>query len=183
MSTPTDLSAGTWNIDPVHSSVAFVVRHLGVSNLRGNFRTFEGAIEIGENPLDSKVSVTIDTSSVSTGDANRDGHLSGTDFFDVENHKQITFNSTSVEGDGDDYKVHGDLTVNGVTKPVTLDLTYNGTSPDPWGGTRAGFGASTTVSRKDFGVTFDIPVAGSAAGFVVGDKIRIELDVQAVKAA
>lgn len=182
MSTPTDLSAGTWNIDPVHSTVAFIVRHLGVSNLRGNFRTFEGSLDIGENPLESKVSVSIDTSSVDTGDANRDGHLRGTDFFDVEQHKQIVFNSTSVEADGDAYKVNGDLTVNGVTKPVTLQLTFNGTSPDPWGGTRAGFGATTSVSRNDFGVTFDIPVLGSAAGFVVGDWVGIELDVQAVKA-
>lgn len=177
----TDLTAGTWNIDPVHSSVAFVVRHLGLTRIRGSFQKFEGSIEVAENHLDSKVSVTIDASSLSTGEENRDNHLRSAQFFDTEAHKNITFVSTSVHEQGDDFQVHGDLTVHGVTKPVVLDLVFTGISPDPWGGTRAGFEASTTVSRKDFGVEFDIPVEGGR--FVVGDRIRIELDIQAVKAA
>jgi len=179
--TLTDLTAGTWNIDPAHSQVAFVIRHLGITRIRGQFLKFEGAIEIAENHLDSKVSVTIDASSISTGDENRDNHLRGSDFFDTEAHKNLTFTSTSVHEQGDDFQVHGDLTIHGVTKPVVLDLIFHGTSPDPWGGTRAGFEAHTTVSRKEFGVEFDIPLEGDR--FVVGDRIRIELDVEAVKAA
>lgn len=179
--TLTDLTAGTWNIDPVHSQVAFIVRHLGITRIRGSFQKFEGALEIAPNHLDSKVSVTIDASSISTGDENRDGHLKGSDFFDTEAHKNISFVSTSVHEEGDDFQVHGDLTIHGVTKPVVLDLIYTGVSPDPWGGTRAGFEASTSVSRKEYGVEFDIPLDGGR--FVVGDRIRIELDIEAVKAA
>jgi polyisoprenoid-binding protein YceI len=177
----TDLTAGTWNIDPAHSSVSFVARHLGLSKVRGSFTGFEGTIVVAENHLDSKVSVTIDATTVVTGDEKRDAHLRSSDFFDTDTHKQITFESTSVEEDGDDFKVHGTLTIHGTTKPVTLDLEFLGVSADPWGGTRAGFSASTQVSRKEFGVEFDIPLDGG--GLVVGDRIRIELDVEAVKAA
>jgi polyisoprenoid-binding protein YceI len=178
--TLTDLTAGTWNIDPAHSSVSFIARHLGLSKVRGSFKGFSGTIVVAENHLDSTVSVTIDTTTVVTGDDQRDAHLRSADFFDTETHKTITFVSTKVTEEGDDFKVHGDLTIHGVTKPVILDLEFTGVSADPWGGTRAGFEASTTVSRKEFGVEFDIPLDGG--GLVVGDKIKIELDVEAVKA-
>jgi polyisoprenoid-binding protein YceI len=178
--TVTDLAAGTWNIDPAHSSVSFVARHLGLSKVRGSFGGFSGTIVVAENHLDSTVSVTIDATSVVTGDEKRDAHLRSSDFFDTDAHKEITFVSTKVVEKGDDFQVHGDLTIHGTTRPVVLDLEFNGVSADPWGGTRAGFEATTTVSRKEFGVEFDIPLDGG--GLVVGDKIKIELDVEAVKA-
>jgi polyisoprenoid-binding protein YceI len=175
-----DLTTGTWNIDPSHSTVAFVVRHLAVSKVRGSFKIFEGSITVSDDPLASKVTAQIETTSVDTGDTNRDAHLKSPDFFDTDTHSHITFESTSVSADGDDYEVEGNLTVHGTTRPVTLDLEFNGVSPDPWGGTRAGFSATTEISRKDFGVDFNIPLDGG--GVVVGDKIKIELEVEAVKA-
>jgi polyisoprenoid-binding protein YceI len=176
----TDLTAGTWNIDPAHSSVSFIARHLGLSKVRGSFKSFSGTIEVAPNPLDSKVTVTIDATSVVTGDDQRDTHLRSADFFDTDSHKEIVFESTAVREDGGDYEVEGNLTVHGNTRPVVLDVEFTGISADPWGGTRAGFEASTTISRKEFGVEFDIPLDGG--GLVVGDKIKIELDVEAVKA-
>jgi polyisoprenoid-binding protein YceI len=182
MSTATEagLIAGTWTIDPAHSEVAFIVRHLAVSKVRGKFLTFEGSITVAEDPLGSSVSAKIDTTSVDTGEPNRDTHLKSPDFFDTESHSTITFESTSVAAHGSDYKVEGNLTVHGTTKPVTLNLEFNGVSPDPWGGTRAGFSATTEISRKDFGVDFNIPLDGG--GVVVGDKIKIELEIEAIKA-
>jgi polyisoprenoid-binding protein YceI len=178
--TETGLTAGTWKIDPAHSEVAFIVRHLAVSKVRGKFVTFEGTITVGEDHASSSVSAKIDTTSVDTGEPNRDTHLKSPDFFDTESHNHITFESTSVTSHGSDYKVEGNLTVHGTTKPVTLDLEFNGVSPDPWGGTRAGFSATTEISRKDYGVDFNIPLDGG--GVVVGDKIKIELEIEAVKA-
>lgn len=181
MSTVTDagLAAGTWNIDPAHSEVAFSVRHLAVSKVRGKFGTFEGSITVAEDPLASSVTAKIDTTTVDTNEPNRDAHLRSPDFFDTDTHSTITFESTSVKEHGSDFKVEGNLTVHGTTKPVTLDLEFNGVSPDPWGGTRAGFSATTEISRKDYGVDFNIPLDGG--GVVVGDKIKIELEIEAVK--
>jgi polyisoprenoid-binding protein YceI len=172
------LVAGTWAIDPVHSEVGFSVRHLMVSKVKGSFKTFEGAITIAENPLDSKVEATIDASSVDTRDENRDNHLRSQDFFEVEKHPKITFTSTAVSPRGSDFLVAGNLTIHGVTRPVTLELEFNGVNADPWGGTRAGFSASTEISRADFGIEFNIPIDGG--GVVVGDKIKITLEVEAV---
>lgn len=174
------LIAGTWNIDRAHSEVGFTVRHLAVSKVRGTFKSFEGSITIAEDPLDSKVSASIDTTSIDTGEEQRDNHLRSADFFDTETHSKLTFESTSVRAKGSDYQVEGNLTVHGTTRPVTLDLEFNGVSPDPWGGTRAGFSATTEISRKEFGVDFNIPLDGG--GVVVGDKIKIELEIEAVKA-
>jgi polyisoprenoid-binding protein YceI len=172
------LVTGTWVIDPVHSEVAFSVRHLMVSKVKGNFRLFEGAITISQDALQSKVEATIDATSVDTGEPNRDNHLRSQDFFHVENHPKITFVSTSVTPRGEIFDLTGDLTVHGVTRPVTLALEFNGVGPDPWGGTRAGFTAETEISRKDFGVDFDMPLDGG--GVVVGDKIKITLEIEAV---
>ena len=176
--TTTEIPAGTWVIDPSHSEVAFSVRHLMVSKVKGNFETFEGTITIGENPLDSSVTAEVDLGSINTRDEARDGHLKSADFFEVESHPKLTFASTSVIADGDDYKVTGDLTIKGVTKQVVLDLEFNGVHPDPWGGTRSGFSAETEISRKEFGVDFEIPMDGG--GVVVGDKIKVLLEVEAV---
>ena len=177
MTTP-QIPAGTWTIDPSHSEVGFSVRHLMVSKVKGNFESFEGTITIAENPLQSSVTAEVDLSSINTRDEQRDGHLRSADFFEVENHPKLTFTSTSVEPKGDDYVVTGDLSIKGTTKSVVLDLEFNGVHPDPWGGTRAGFSAETEISRKEFGVDFEIPMDGG--GVVVGDKIKVLLEVEAV---
>lgn len=177
MSTP-EIPAGTWTIDPSHSEVGFSVRHLMVSKVKGNFETFEGTITIAEDPLQSSVTAEVDLSSINTRDEQRDGHLKSADFFEVENHPKLTFTSTSVTPDGGDFKVTGDLTIKGVTKSVELELEFNGVHPDPWGGTRSGFSAETEISRKEFGVDFEIPMDGG--GVVVGDKIKVILEVEAV---
>jgi len=177
MSTPT-IPAGTWTIDRSHSEVGFSVRHLAVSKVKGQFETFDGTLTIGEDPLASSVTATVDLSSINTRDAQRDGHLRSGDFFSVDEHPAMTFTSTGIAAKGDDFVVTGDLTIKDVTKPVELDLEFNGTSPDPWGGTRAGFSATTELNRKDFGIDFNIPLDGG--GFVIGDKIKVFLEVEAV---
>ena len=177
MTTP-EIPAGTWAIDASHSEVGFSVRHLMVSKVKGNFERFVGAITIGDDPLASSVQVEVDLSSINTRDAQRDGHLRSSDFFEVETHPKMTFASTKVEPAGSNFKVTGDLTIKGTTRSVVLDLEFNGVHPDPWGGTRSGFSATTEISRKDFGVDFEIPMDGG--GVVVGDKITVGLEVEAV---
>jgi polyisoprenoid-binding protein YceI len=172
------LVAGTWTIDPVHSEVGFSVRHLMVSKVRGTFKNFEGTITVAENSLDSKVEATIDATTVVTGDENRDAHLRSSDFFDIEKHPKITFVSTKVQPHGSDFVVAGDLTIHGVTRATNLDLEFNGVSPDPWGGLRAGFSATTEISRGDFGIEFNMPLDGG--GVVVGDKIKVIIEIEAV---
>jgi polyisoprenoid-binding protein YceI len=172
------LVAGTWAIDPSHSEVGFSVRHLMVSKVKGTFKRFEGALHLAENLLDSRVEATIDVSSVDTRDEGRDNHLRSQDFFDVERHPEIKFSSTSIRPSGKDFVVTGDLTIHGVTRVVDLDLEFNGVSPDPWGGTRAGFSATTEINRSDYGVEFNMPLDGG--GVVVGDRIKITLEVEAI---
>ncbi len=172
------LATGTWTIDPVHSEVGFVVRHLMVSKVRGTFKTFQGTITIADDPLDSKVEAAIDASSVDTRDEQRDAHLRSSDFFEVEKHPRIVFVSKEVRPSGGDYIVAGDLTIHGVTRPVDLALEFNGVSSDPWGGVRAGFSGRTEISRSDFAIEFNVPL--DAGGVLVGDKIGITLEVQAV---
>jgi len=169
---------GTWQIDPAHSDVSFSVRHMMVSKVKGRFGTFSGTIVTAENPLESTVTAEIDASSIDTNQAQRDNHIRSADFFEVEKYPNITFSSTSVEPHGDDYLVHGELTIKGNTRSVPLKLELNGFSPDPFGGIRAGFTATTEISRKDFGVDIDMPMDGG--GVVVGDKITITLEIEAV---
>jgi polyisoprenoid-binding protein YceI len=176
MSTP-EIPAGTWTIDPSHSEVSFSVRHLMVAKVRGTFERFEGTLTIAEDPLASSVEASIDLASINTRDEQRDGHLRSPDFFETETYPTMTFRSTSVTPDGDDFKVIGDLTLKGTTRQVELDLEFNGVHPDPWGGTRAGFSAETEISRKDFGVDFEVPMDGP--GVVVGDKIKVMLEIEA----
>lgn len=177
MSTP-DIPAGTWTIDASHSEVGFSVRHLAVSKVKGNFETFEGSLVIGDDPLTSTVEATIDLSSINTRDQQRDEHLRSGDFFNVDSSPKMTFRSTSVTPSGRDYTLVGELTIRDITRTVELDLEFNGISPDPWGGTRAGFSATGEINRKDFGIDFNIPLDGG--GFVIGDKIKLFLEVEAV---
>ena len=169
---------GTWDIDASHSTVGFSVRHMMVSKVRGYFRDFSGEIVTAEDPTQSSVTATIDLSSIDTRQEQRDAHIRSADFFDVGNHTEMTFRSTAVATDGADWTVAGDLTIKGITKPVTLQLELNGFGPDAYGGTRAGFSARTEISRKEFGVDIDMPMDGG--GVVVGDKISIELEIEAV---
>jgi polyisoprenoid-binding protein YceI len=176
---PEGLTAGAWPIDTAHSTISFIARHVMVTKVRGSFQEFSGTITVGATPLDSSVDVTVQMASVTTRDDNRDNHLRSADFFDVEKFPTMTFKSTSVKADGEDYKLLGDLTIHGTTQPVEFDVEFNGTSPDPWGGTRAGFSAIGEISRSDFGLTFNAPLDGG--GVLVSDKIKIELEVQATK--
>ena len=170
--------AGTWDIDATHSTVGFSVRHMMVSKVRGYFRTFSGVLVTAEDPSASTVEATIDMDSIDTRQEQRDAHIRSADFFDVGNHTVMTFRSTGVRTDGADWTVTGDLTIKGITKPVTLELEVNGFGPDAYGGFRAGFSAKTEISRKAFGVDIDMPMDGG--GVVVGDKISVELEIEAV---
>ena len=178
---PTGLTTGTYSIDTTHTDATFTVRHAGISKVRGTVAVTEGTVTISEDLAASAVSVTLDPSTVSTGDANRDGHLKSGDFFDVETFGQWTFVSTEVRLDGDAYVIVGDLTIHGVTRSVELATEFSGTAVDPWGQTRAGFEATTTISRKDFGLTWN--AALEAGGVLVSDKVVIDLAVSAVKQA
>lgn len=170
--------AGTWAIDPTHSDISFSVRHMMVSKVKGRFGSFSGVIVTAANPAESSATAEIDLSSIDTNNAQRDGHIRSADFFEVEKYPTMTFTSTSVQADGDDYLVTGDLNLKGVTKSVTLKVELNGIGPDAYGGTRAGFSATTEISRKEFGVDIDMPMDGG--GVVIGDKISIALEIEAV---
>lgn len=170
--------SGTWAIDPVHSDVSFSVRHMMVSKVRGHFRTFSGEIVTGENLLDSSVTATVDLTSIDTNNEQRDNHIRSADFFDVETHKTLEFRSTGVRAEGDGYVLDGELSLRGITRPVSLTLEANGFGADPFGGYRAGFSARGTVNRRDFGVDISMPMDGG--GVVVGDKVEVTLEIEAV---
>ncbi|KAG1648668.1 UPF0312 protein [Nymphon striatum] len=172
----TALTAGTWNIEPSHSEVGFTVRHLGLSKVRGRFNSFSGTLTIGEDAAASSVTASIDLASVDTNNEARDGHLQSGDFFSTETHPHMSFTSTSVSPTS----LTGDLTIKGITKPVTLDLSYNGVAVDGYETTRAGFSASGEISRSDFGIDFNAPLG--IDGMLVSDKVTIELEIQAVPA-
>ncbi len=180
MSSLADLTPGVWNVDASHSRIGFVARHLMVSKVRGHFGTFTGTLTIAADPLTSKVEASADTASIVTGDDTRDGHVKSADFFDIENHPTMTLVSTGIEQDGSDYVLHTDLTIKGITKPVDFELEFDGVSGDPWGGTRAGFSAEAEVNRKDWGLEWN--VALETGGVLVSEKIKIQLEIEAVKA-
>jgi len=173
MSIPTNLNAGTWTLDPSHSEAAWTVRHAGISKVRGTFGDLAATVSVTEG--EATVDATIQAASISTGDPNRDGHVKGADFFDVEQFPTLTFKSTSIEGDGEDYKLNGDLTIKGITVPVTFDAEFGGVAVDPFGNTRAGVSAETTISRKEFGLTWN--AALEAGGVLVSDKVKINLEL------
>ncbi|EHI11778.1 YceI family protein [Mycolicibacterium thermoresistibile] len=174
----TRLSAGTWNIDPVHSTVGFSVRHLMVSKVRGTFDRFNGAIEVAEDGTAS-VRAEIDIDSINTRNEQRDAHLKSAEFFDVANHPTATFVSTGLRRDGEDYLLDGDLTIKGITRPVTLEMQFNGVNPGMGQGEVAGFEASVVLNRRDFGIDIDTPL--ETGGVVVGDKVTVTLEIEAVK--
>jgi polyisoprenoid-binding protein YceI len=169
---------GTWDIDPVHSDVSFTVRHMMVSKVRGRFGSFGGEIVTAPEFTDSTVSTTVDATSVDTGNGQRDGHIRTADFFEVETYPTWTFRSTAIRAVGDEYALDGELTIKGVTRPVTFDLEANGFGPDAYGGTRAGFSAATTINRNDFGVDIAMPLDGG--GVVVSEKVQVSLEIEAV---
>ncbi len=170
-----------FNFDPVHSHVAFSVRHLMISKVNGNFRVWSGTLVVDEaDHSTSAVEVEIDAASIDTREPQRDDHLRSPDFLDAANYPKITFKSTRVEKvDDENFKVTGDFTVHGVTKPVVLDVEYLGRTKDPWGGERIGFTAKTSINRKDYGLNFNMVLEGG--GVMVGDKVDITLDIEAVK--
>lgn len=181
MTLPKELSPGVWNLDMSHSEIGFTVRHAGISKVRGRFTSAEAEARVGESLADSTLHATVQTASFDSGDANRDAHVRSADFFDVEQFPVMTFKATSVEGDGEDYTLTGDLTIRDVTKPVELELEFGGVAVDPFGNTRAGFTAETEISRKEFGLTWNAALA--AGGLLVSDKVKISLDAALVKQA
>ncbi|MGH3490235.1 MAG: YceI family protein [Actinopolymorphaceae bacterium] len=171
------LIAGTWTIDPAHSEVGFTVRHL-MTKVRGSFREFEGTIEVAEEPAASKATAVIQLASLDTGTKQRDDHVRSGDFLDIANHPTMTFVSTGIKPDGDGFVLTGDLTIKGTTRSVDLAAEFVGVDEDPYGNTRAGFEASTTIDRKAFGVDTNVPLGGEK--FLIGDQVSVQLSVQAI---
>ena len=174
------LTAGTWAIDPVHSEVSFVVRHMMVSKVRGRFDKFEGTIVTAEDPLASTVTASVELSSVNTGQEQRDAHIRSEDFFGTEKHTHMTFASTGIRVEGDHFLLDGDFTLKAVTKPVTFKLEVSGFGPDAYGGTRCGFSATTEINRMDYGVSFNGPIPGVPQGVAVSEKVTLNLEIEGV---
>ena len=173
--------AGTWTIDKTHSEVGFSIRHIMISKVRGTFKNFDATFVTGANPLESSVTASAEVVSIETNEPNRDKHLRTNDFFDAETYPTIDFVSTGVRADGDDLKVDGDLTIRGITKPVTFDFEFGGFATDPYGNSKAGATAKTEVTREDFGLTYN--AALETGGFLLGDKVTITLELQATLAS
>ena len=167
------ITPGTWNLDAAHSDVDFVVRHAGISKVRGTFHAVEGQLVIAEEFTQSSVEVTVDVASISTKNEGRDGHLRSADFFDVEQFPTMTFRSTEVRGEPEEFTLVGELTLHGVTQTVELEAEFGGQDKDPFGVTRVGFEATGEISRKDFGLTWN--AATEAGGVLVSDKVKLEI--------
>lgn len=177
-------STSTWNIDPAHSTAEFKVKHMMISNVKGTFGGLKGVLTLGEpDTTQSSIQASADVSTLSTGDAQRDGHLKSTDFFDAEKFPEISFKSTSVKLAGEGaHSVTGGLTMHGVTKAVTFAVDGPGApGKDPWGNTRIGLSATTKINRKDFGLTWNAPL--ETGGVLVGEEVTLTLEVQFIKAA
>src|SRR6187431_1187139 len=169
-----------WVLDPTHSEVQFKVKHLVISTVSGFFKSFEGSLTTeSEDFENAKVEFSLDVNSIDTNQEQRDGHLKSAEFFDAEKYPKISFTSTAFTKDGDDYKLNGDLTIKGVTKPVSLDVEYGGSAGDFYGNTKAGFEVTGKINRKEFGLTWDgVTEAGS---IVVGEDIKLIINVQFAK--
>lgn len=180
-STPLTEVTGDYDLDPAHSRLGFSARHAMVTTVRGSFTAFSGRLRLdGDNPSASTAELDIDAASIDTGHPDRDGHLRSADFLDVEQYPALTFRSSkAARTDDETYTMAGQLTIRGVSRDVELDLTYQGSATDPFGNLRAGFEGTTTISRKDWGLTYN--AALETGGVLIGDKIKIELDVSAIK--
>jgi polyisoprenoid-binding protein YceI len=175
----TTQTAKTYSIDATHTTAEFVVRHLMITKVRGRFTSITGTIVVSDDTgVPTSVDVTMDAASIDTHEPQRDAHLKSADFLEAEKYPTITFKSTGVDGSGDAFKVSGDLTIHGVTRPVVLDTTFEGRGGDPWGNDRIGYEAHTKISRKDFGLEWN--QALETGGVVVGDEVKIELNVEAI---
>ncbi|GGG63373.1 hypothetical protein GCM10011374_28440 [Kocuria dechangensis] len=175
MSQLTNLVPGSWTFDPAHSEVGFTVRHAGISKVRGTFHDVDAQLQVADPVENSTLAATIQMASIDTKNADRDGHVRSADFFAVDEHPTMTFTSTAVAFDGEEGTITGELTIKGVTRTVELETEFNGVVVDAFGVTRAGFSATTTISRKDFGITWN--AAMEAGGVLVSDKVVINLDV------
>jgi len=182
MSTTTQAARTTWKIDPVHSHIEFSVRHLMITTVKGRFTGVDGSVTIDEaSPADSEVDVRIDASTIDTGEPQRDGHLRSAYFLDVEKFPRLTFKSTRIaDRKGGEFTLVGDLTIRGITRQVALHVTDEGRGKDPWGGERAGFSATTTINRKDYGLNWNQTL--ETGGVLVGEDVKIHLELQFVKA-
>jgi polyisoprenoid-binding protein YceI len=180
-----DLShlTGTYTIDPTHSEIGFSVRHAMVTTVRGQFAEYDGKLQLdGANPAASTAEVTIKVVSIDTNQEQRDGHLRTGDFFDTETHPEITFTSTAAEQvDAETYRLTGDLTIKGTTKPVSIDFTFNGAAKDLYGNERVGFEGSTTINRTDWGLSYN--AALETGGVLIGEKVKLSFDISAIKSA
>lgn len=170
---------GTWVLDPAHTSVEFVARHLVVTRVRGTFHRLEGSIEVAERPEDSRVEVTIHADSLDTRVGDRDAHLRSPDFLDVEQHPTIEFRSTGIRPTGERWEVEGDLTIRGTTRPVILGVEFLGVFTDPFGNDKAAFTATTEIDREDWGLTWNVPLEGG--GWLVSKSVQIEIEAQAAR--
>ncbi len=179
MTLPTGLTSGFWLLDMSHSEIGFSVRHAGISKVRGRFTAATAEARVGDSLADASLHATVNTASFDSGDANRDAHVKGPDFFDVEQYPEMSFRATGIEGDGEDYTLTGDLTIRGITKPVELEVEFTGVAVDPFGATRAGFSAEAEISRKEFGLTWN--AALEAGGLLVSDKVKINVEAALVK--
>jgi polyisoprenoid-binding protein YceI len=174
--------AGTWTVDPIHSTVGFSVKHLGIATVRGKFENFEGTLEIGEGDESARAYGTVQGVSVNTGDAGRDKHLRSADFFGVEQNPELRFESAEItQVDEDSFEIAGDLTMNGVTKPITLTAEVEGTETDPWGNERVALEVTGQLNRGDWDMTFN--QALGSGNLLVGEKVKLQLDIAAVKQA
>jgi polyisoprenoid-binding protein YceI len=172
--------AGTWAVDPVHSTVGFSVKHLGIATVRGKFDEFEGTLEIGEGDKSARAHGTVQGVSVNTNDAGRDEHLRSADFFGVQQNPELRFESTGIEHvDDETFEITGDLTMNGITKSITLTAEVQGTETDPWGNERVALEVRGQLNRGDWGMTFN--QALGSGNLLVGEKVKLELDISAVK--
>ena len=172
--------AGTWAIDPVHSEVSFVVRHMMVSKVRGRFDKFEGTFVTAADPLASSVTAKVDLSSINTGQEQRDAHIRSADFFEVEKYPEMTFVSTGIKAGEEGFFLEGDLTIKDVTKAVAFELEVTGFGPDAYGGTRCGFSATTQIDRHDYHVDFNGPIPGVPGGVAVSANVTITLEIEGV---
>lgn len=176
------MSATNWTLDPAHSEITFKVRHMMISNVKGEFKNFTVDVtNAGDDLTNANAKVTIDASSINTNNTDRDNHLRSADFFNAETNPQITFVSSSLTPKGDDFELKGDLTINGITKPVTLDVEYGGVNTDPWGNKKAGFTVEGKINRKDFGVNWNTVL--ETGGVMVSDEVKVYAEIQLVQSA